>query len=147
MAPLTRNRASPSEKLERTWVPNSLYVLSLLARPTRAGPDAQQPTACFSTTRSGRQTADSSSLKRRASSRLARAPALDDCALTHSDRRPVSVEASGMPGVPGTFTDEQLKAWKPITAAVRANGGVFFAQRAFSSPSLEPRQSRLRTCR
>ncbi|GAA5926515.1 hypothetical protein JCM3775_001039 [Rhodotorula graminis] len=85
MAPLTRNRASPSEKVERTWVPNSLMCQYYSERATDGG-------------------------------------------LLISEATPVSIEASGMPGVPGTFTDEQLEGWKPITAAVRAKGGVFFAQ-------------------
>ncbi|KAF8863993.1 FMN-linked oxidoreductase [Acephala macrosclerotiorum] len=34
----------------------------------------------------------------------------------------------GFPNTPGIYTEEQVKAWKPITAAVREKGGVFFAQ-------------------
>ncbi|GAA5994959.1 alkene reductase [Rhodotorula paludigena] len=51
-----------------------------------------------------------------------------DGGMLISEATPVSLEASGMPGVPGTFTDEQLESWKPVTAAVKAKGGVFFAQ-------------------
>ncbi|GAB3988087.1 alkene reductase [Actinoallomurus acanthiterrae] len=32
------------------------------------------------------------------------------------------------PGTPGLHTDEQVAAWRPVTAAVRANGGRIFAQ-------------------
>ncbi|MGW2982966.1 alkene reductase [Streptomyces goshikiensis] len=32
------------------------------------------------------------------------------------------------PGTPGLFTDEQVEAWRPVTAAVHANGGRIFAQ-------------------
>lgn len=34
----------------------------------------------------------------------------------------------GFPRTPGIYTNEQVEAWKPITEAVRAKGGVFFAQ-------------------
>ncbi|WP_438943085.1 alkene reductase [Nonomuraea aridisoli] len=32
------------------------------------------------------------------------------------------------PGTPGLYTDEQVAAWRPVTAAVHANGGRIFAQ-------------------
>jgi N-ethylmaleimide reductase len=32
------------------------------------------------------------------------------------------------PGTPGLHTDEQVSAWRPVTAAVHANGGRIFAQ-------------------
>ncbi|WP_069164150.1 alkene reductase [Nocardia altamirensis] len=32
------------------------------------------------------------------------------------------------PGTPGLYTDEQVAAWRPVTAAVHANGGRLFAQ-------------------
>ncbi|MFK0044794.1 alkene reductase [Streptomyces sp. NPDC090741] len=32
------------------------------------------------------------------------------------------------PGTPGLHTDEQVDAWRPVTAAVHANGGRIFAQ-------------------
>jgi N-ethylmaleimide reductase len=32
------------------------------------------------------------------------------------------------PGTPGLHTDEQIAAWRPVTAAVHANGGRIFAQ-------------------
>ncbi|MFD9415347.1 alkene reductase [Streptomyces goshikiensis] len=32
------------------------------------------------------------------------------------------------PGTPGLHTDEQVEAWRPVTAAVHANGGRIFAQ-------------------
>ena len=44
------------------------------------------------------------------------------------DFRPVSVRASGRPGIPGWFTAEQIEAWKPIVSAVHEQGGFFFAQ-------------------
>ncbi|RDW81873.1 hypothetical protein BP6252_02985 [Coleophoma cylindrospora] len=34
----------------------------------------------------------------------------------------------GYPRCPGIYTAEQVEAWKPITAAVKEKGGVFFAQ-------------------
>lgn len=45
-----------------------------------------------------------------------------------TDVSPVSVRASGKPGVPGLFTDEQQAGWRPIVDAVHAKEGVFFAQ-------------------
>lgn len=34
----------------------------------------------------------------------------------------------GFPNTPGLYTEEQVESWKPITAAVREKGGIFFAQ-------------------
>lgn len=34
----------------------------------------------------------------------------------------------GFPQCPGIYTAEQVEAWKPVTAAVKQKGGVFFAQ-------------------
>ncbi|KAK8870134.1 hypothetical protein IAR55_000704 [Kwoniella newhampshirensis] len=48
--------------------------------------------------------------------------------LLISEASPVSVRASGLPGIPGMFTEEQQEAWKPIVASVHAKGGVFFGQ-------------------
>lgn len=36
----------------------------------------------------------------------------------------------GFPNTPGLYTEEQVEAWKPITAAVHEKGGIFFAQLA-----------------
>lgn len=36
--------------------------------------------------------------------------------------------ASGFPGVPGIFSESQIKAWKRITDAVHAKGGFIFCQ-------------------
>jgi 2,4-dienoyl-CoA reductase-like NADH-dependent reductase (Old Yellow Enzyme family) len=38
----------------------------------------------------------------------------------------------GFPNTPGLWNDEQVKAWKPITKAVREKGGVLFAQLWFA---------------
>jgi 2,4-dienoyl-CoA reductase-like NADH-dependent reductase (Old Yellow Enzyme family) len=40
----------------------------------------------------------------------------------------ISRYASGYPGVPGVFSDEQLAAWKRVTDAVHAKGGYIFCQ-------------------
>lgn len=40
----------------------------------------------------------------------------------------ISRWASGYPGVPGLFSDEQLDAWKRVTDAVHAKGGYIFCQ-------------------
>lgn len=40
----------------------------------------------------------------------------------------ISHYASGYPGVPGIFTDSQVKAWRRITDAVHAKGGFIFNQ-------------------
>jgi 12-oxophytodienoic acid reductase len=34
----------------------------------------------------------------------------------------------GYPNVPGIWSQEQIRAWKPIVQAVHAKGGVFFCQ-------------------
>ncbi|MEU9994508.1 alkene reductase [Streptomyces sp. NPDC050848] len=39
-----------------------------------------------------------------------------------------SVVGQSNPGTPGLHTDEQVEAWRPVTAAVHANGGRIFAQ-------------------
>ena len=40
----------------------------------------------------------------------------------------VGPEGHGYPNTPGIYTPEQIEAWKPITAAVKDAGGVFFLQ-------------------
>lgn len=40
----------------------------------------------------------------------------------------IAKEAGGMQHVPGIYTDEQVKGWKPIVAEVHAKGGLFFNQ-------------------
>ncbi|WP_217169038.1 alkene reductase [Streptomyces sp. AC512_CC834] len=39
-----------------------------------------------------------------------------------------SLVGQSNPGTPGLHTDEQVTAWRPVTAAVHANGGRIFAQ-------------------
>ncbi|NYH51061.1 N-ethylmaleimide reductase [Nocardiopsis arvandica] len=39
-----------------------------------------------------------------------------------------SLVGQSNPGTPGLHTDEQVESWKPVTAAVHANGGRIFAQ-------------------
>ncbi|MFD6951423.1 alkene reductase [Nocardiopsis sp. TSRI0078] len=39
-----------------------------------------------------------------------------------------SLVGQSNPGTPGLHTDEQVDSWKPVTAAVHANGGRIFAQ-------------------
>lgn len=39
-----------------------------------------------------------------------------------------SLVGQSNPGTPGLYTDEQVAAWRPVTAAVHANGGRIFAQ-------------------
>ncbi|MEV7044031.1 hypothetical protein [Amycolatopsis sp. NPDC051061] len=39
-----------------------------------------------------------------------------------------SLVGQSNPGTPGLHTDEQVAAWRPVTAAVHANGGRVFAQ-------------------
>ncbi|GAA5850109.1 hypothetical protein JCM8547_001014 [Rhodosporidiobolus lusitaniae] len=85
MAPLTRNRASPSSSHARTWVPNDLMVEYYTQRATEGG-------------------------------------------LLISEATPVSLQASGMLGVPGLFTEEQRVGWKKVTDAVHSKGGYIFSQ-------------------
>lgn len=40
----------------------------------------------------------------------------------------VDPRGKGFPNTPGIWNAEQVEAWKPITSAVKAKGGVFFAQ-------------------
>jgi len=40
----------------------------------------------------------------------------------------VSLRASGLPGIPGWFTEEQQTEWKTLVDGVHAKGAVFFAQ-------------------
>ncbi|KAJ6941914.1 12-oxophytodienoate reductase 1-like isoform X2 [Populus alba x Populus x berolinensis] len=40
----------------------------------------------------------------------------------------VSDTAQGYPETPGIWTEEQVKAWKPIVDAVHEKGGIFFCQ-------------------
>ncbi|MEV7912726.1 alkene reductase [Streptomyces griseus] len=39
-----------------------------------------------------------------------------------------SLVGQSNPGTPGLYTDEQVASWRPVTAAVHANGGRIFAQ-------------------
>ncbi|MGY6024557.1 oxidoreductase, partial [Streptomyces spinosirectus] len=39
-----------------------------------------------------------------------------------------SLVGQSNPGTPGLHTDEQVASWRPVTAAVHANGGRIFAQ-------------------
>ncbi|KAF8972559.1 hypothetical protein BDZ97DRAFT_1781622 [Flammula alnicola] len=48
--------------------------------------------------------------------------------LLISEATPTSIQASGMPGVPGIFTDEQKAGWMKVVDAVHAQGGVFIMQ-------------------
>lgn len=48
--------------------------------------------------------------------------------LLISEATGVSDTAQGYPHTPGIWTKEQAEAWKPITDAVHAKGGVFFCQ-------------------
>jgi 2,4-dienoyl-CoA reductase-like NADH-dependent reductase (Old Yellow Enzyme family) len=40
----------------------------------------------------------------------------------------VSADGHGYPNTPGIYTEEQMAAWKPIVAAVKATGAIFFCQ-------------------
>ncbi|KAK4689046.1 hypothetical protein P7C73_g1067, partial [Tremellales sp. Uapishka_1] len=48
--------------------------------------------------------------------------------LLISEASPVSLRASGAPGIPGWFTTEQQQAWSMIIDAVHAKGAIFFTQ-------------------
>lgn len=41
---------------------------------------------------------------------------------------PPSIEASGMPNVPGLFDESQIPGWKKVVEAVHAKGGYIYAQ-------------------
>lgn len=40
----------------------------------------------------------------------------------------ICLNASAYPGVPGVFTESQLKGWRKVTDAVHAKGGFIFCQ-------------------
>jgi N-ethylmaleimide reductase len=48
--------------------------------------------------------------------------------LLFSEAIRISEEATGSPLTPGIFTDQQIAAWKKVTAAVHDKGGVIIAQ-------------------
>jgi 2,4-dienoyl-CoA reductase-like NADH-dependent reductase (Old Yellow Enzyme family) len=48
--------------------------------------------------------------------------------LILSEATGISQQGLGWPYAPGLWTNEQVEAWKPVTAAVRAAGGRIFAQ-------------------
>jgi N-ethylmaleimide reductase len=54
----------------------------------------------------------------------------------------VSLQGVGYPGTPGIHTDEQVEAWRRVTAAVHAEGGRIFLQLwhvgRVSDPALQP---------
>ncbi len=62
--------------------------------------------------------------------------------LLIAEASPISQDAIGIPGAPGIWTGEQVRAWQPITQAVHAAGGVFFQQLwhmgRLSHPSHQP---------
>lgn len=101
----------------------------LFVTDEQAADEPYERAACATITRSEQVTAACSSRRRREST-FSVVWQDSDLQTANCCDSPVSLEASGMPGVPGTFTDEQLESWKPVTAAVKAKGGVFFAQRA-----------------
>jgi N-ethylmaleimide reductase len=48
--------------------------------------------------------------------------------LLFSEAIRISEDATGSPLTPGIFTDQQIEAWKKVTAAVHDKGGVIIAQ-------------------
>ncbi|KAL2292860.1 hypothetical protein FJTKL_07915 [Diaporthe vaccinii] len=48
--------------------------------------------------------------------------------LIISEAIPPNLEGNAMPGVPGIFRVDQIEAWKKVTSAVHAKGGVIYAQ-------------------
>ncbi|KAF8170389.1 hypothetical protein BJ912DRAFT_997481 [Pholiota molesta] len=51
-----------------------------------------------------------------------------DGGLMVTEATPISIQASGLPGVPGIFTDEQKAGWKRVVEAVHEKGGIFLMQ-------------------
>lgn len=51
-----------------------------------------------------------------------------DGGLLVSEGAYIALEASGIAGAPGIYSPEQIEAWKTITAAVHAKGGLIFCQ-------------------
>jgi N-ethylmaleimide reductase len=48
--------------------------------------------------------------------------------LIIAEASPVMATGFGHPGVPGIYTDEQVKGWREVVEAVHAKGGVIFLQ-------------------
>ena len=48
--------------------------------------------------------------------------------LIIAEASPVSATAFGSPGVPGIYSDAQIKGWRAVVDAVHAKGGVIFLQ-------------------
>ncbi|PYH31971.1 alkene reductase [Aspergillus neoniger CBS 115656] len=48
--------------------------------------------------------------------------------LQLTEATPISRHAAGYPGVPGIFTPSQINAWKDVTSAVHAKGGLIVCQ-------------------
>ncbi|EIN04454.1 FMN-linked oxidoreductase, partial [Punctularia strigosozonata HHB-11173 SS5] len=103
LAPLTRNRATPSTTHLRTWFPNELLVEHYTQRATAGG-----------------------LLISEAMHVMIAVP--DDLAYLTPIYSPVSLRASGALGVPGLWTDEQLDGWKRVTEAVHAQGAYIICQ-------------------
>jgi len=57
-----------------------------------------------------------------------RANPQDGAGLIISEATAISHQAQGYADVPGIWSDEQVQAWKPVTAAVHAAGGKIFMQ-------------------
>lgn len=49
-------------------------------------------------------------------------------ALLISEGIVIDPRGKGFPNTPGLWSDAQVEAWKPIAAAVKAKGAVFYAQ-------------------
>jgi N-ethylmaleimide reductase len=45
-----------------------------------------------------------------------------------AEASPIATTGHGAPGVPGSYTDDQVRGWKLVTDAVHAKGGVIFLQ-------------------
>src|ERR1700710_2122440 len=48
--------------------------------------------------------------------------------LIIAEASPVAATAFGSPGVPGIYSDAQIKGWREVVDAVHAKGGVIFLQ-------------------
>uniref|UniRef100_A0A8H7Y899 NADH:flavin oxidoreductase/NADH oxidase N-terminal domain-containing protein n=2 Tax=Psilocybe cubensis TaxID=181762 RepID=A0A8H7Y899_PSICU len=59
--------------------------------------------------------------------------------MRSGEATPTSIQASGVDGVPGIFTDEQQLGWKKVVDAVHQKGGLFVMQcKLLSKSALKP---------
>lgn len=111
LAPMTRNRALPSNLNPGTFIPCPLMAEYYTQRTTQGG------------------LIISEALPISLQVNLLIPCPFQRSTLNHS----LLTKAADALAVPGIFTEEQIEAWKPIVNAVHQAGGIFVAQRKWAS--------------